>query len=197
MYCSHCGSPLPAGASYCPACGAAVPAVPPRAGASGPAPSGTAAAPPAVAEAVRYGGFWRRLVAFVVDGLITGAITMPFGLGLGFAHLGAALAGDMTSEALAALMMTSLLVWFVRAVVSWLYGAGFESSRWQATPGKMLLGLRVTDLEGRRITFLRATGRSFGKWLSGLPLGMGYVLAAFTDRKQGLHDLLAGTLVRR
>jgi uncharacterized RDD family membrane protein YckC len=137
------------------------------------------------------------VVAFIVDGVIVGAVMMPFGMGLGFAHLAAAMSGEMTPEALVGLITTSILVWFIRVIVSWAYGAGFESSRWQATPGKMLLGLKVTDLEGRRITFMRATGRALGKWVSGLLLGMGYVLVAFTDRKQGLHDLMAGTLVRR
>lgn len=220
MLCSRCGRSVPEGAAFCPACGAAVAAVPPgvsplspesSAGASatgGPpgAPSATGpdftagaavAAGTTTATPPRYGGFWRRALAFIIDGLVIGAVMTPFGMGLGLAHLGAALHGEMTPEALTALIMTSLFVWFIRMIVSWLYGAGFESSRLQATPGKMLLGLKVTDLEGRRITFLRATGRALGKWVSGVLLGMGYVLVAFTDRKQGLHDLMAGTLVRR
>lgn len=144
-----------------------------------------------------YGGFWRRVLAFIVDGVLVGVVMTPFGLGLGFAHLAAALRGELSHEELAALLMSSILVGLVKALVSWLYGAGFESSRFQATPGKMLLGLKVTDLDGRRITFMHATGRALGKWVSGIILGMGYVLVAFTDRKQGLHDLMAGTLVRR
>jgi uncharacterized RDD family membrane protein YckC len=201
MYCSRCGKPLPEGAAFCPACGAPVvagsvgmPSEPPGTPQGASSTQGPVAPAPAV---VLYGGFWRRVVAFIIDGLVVGAVMTPFGLGLGFAHLAAALSGDMTPEALAAIITTSLFVWFIRVIVSWLYGAGFESSPLQATPGKLLLGLRVTDLEGRRITFLRATGRAVGKWISGVLLGMGYVLAAFTDRKQGLHDLIAGTLVRR
>jgi uncharacterized RDD family membrane protein YckC len=61
----------------------------------------------------------------------------------------------------------------------------------------MALGIRVTDLDGGRISFGRATGRYFGKILSGLILGIGFLMAAFTERKQALHDLLAGTLVVR
>jgi len=159
----------------------------------GPGMTGSAAAP----AAVRYGGFWRRVLAFIIDGLIIGAIMMPFGLGLGLAHLMTMLSEELTSEAIASLLATSLLVWFIRVIVSWAYGAGFESSRFQATPGKMLLGVKVTDLEGHRITFLRATGRQLGKWVSGLILGIGYLLVAFSDRKQGLHDFMAGTLVCR
>jgi uncharacterized RDD family membrane protein YckC len=72
-----------------------------------------------------------------------------------------------------------------------------ESSSWQATLGKKILGLRVTDLAGNRITFARASGRFFGKILSGMILGIGFLMAGFTARKQALHDILAGCLVLR
>jgi uncharacterized RDD family membrane protein YckC len=182
----------PAAASIPGASPADLPGTPPPASAA--LPTWTPAAP---AAPVLYGGFWRRVLAFIVDGLVVGAIMLPFGLGLGLAHLSAVFSEELTPEAIYSLMATSMFVWFIRVLVSWLYGAGFESSKFQATPGKMLLGLKVTDLQGRRVTFLRATGRALGKWLSGMILGIGYLLAAFTDRKQGLHDLMAGTLVRR
>jgi uncharacterized RDD family membrane protein YckC len=71
-----------------------------------------------------------------------------------------------------------------------------ESSKWQATVGKSVMNLRVTNLEGRRISFGHATGRFFAKIVSSLiPLAIGYIMAAFTERKQALHDLIAGTLV--
>lgn len=214
MFCPRCGKPVPEGAAFCPACGASVTTwagAAPAAAALGPEGdpppgAGTATAPPipmppttsaGTADVIRYGGFWRRVVAFIIDGLLIGAVMMPFGLGLTLAHMGAMMNGEVTPDMLTSLMMTTIFAWCIRMVVSWAYAAGFESSRWQATPGKMLLGLKVTDLEGRRITFLRATGRVAGKWVSGLLLGMGYVLVAFTDRKQGLHDLMARTLVRR
>jgi uncharacterized RDD family membrane protein YckC len=72
-----------------------------------------------------------------------------------------------------------------------------ESSAWQATLGKKILGLKVTDLSGNRITFARASGRFFGKILSGMILGIGFLMAGFTARKQALHDILAGCLVLR
>jgi uncharacterized RDD family membrane protein YckC len=72
-----------------------------------------------------------------------------------------------------------------------------ESSSYQATLGKMVCGMKVTDLSGNRISFERATGRHFAKYLSGLILCIGYIMVGFTERKQGLHDLLAGTLVFR
>jgi len=83
----------------------------------------------------------------------------------------------------------------VQLVLTWLYFAFCESSPWQATLGKLALGIRVVDMEGNRISFLRATGRHFAKLLSGLILMIGYVMVAFTQRKQGLHDIIASTLV--
>jgi uncharacterized RDD family membrane protein YckC len=69
------------------------------------------------------------------------------------------------------------------------------SSDRQATVGKIAVGLKVTDLYGQRISFARATGRHFAKILSAMVLFIGYIMVAFTERKQGLHDILAGTLV--
>jgi uncharacterized RDD family membrane protein YckC len=83
-------------------------------------------------------------------------------------------------------------------VGTWLYYAGFESSSWQATPGKKVLNLAVTDMYGTRITFARASGRFFSKIVTELiPLKIGYILAGITERKQALHDMIASTLVLR
>jgi uncharacterized RDD family membrane protein YckC len=79
---------------------------------------------------------------------------------------------------------------------SWLYEAFMLSSPYQATLGKMIFGMKVTDLYGNRLSFARATGRHFAKWLSTMFLGIGYIMVGLTERKQGLHDMLAGTLVR-
>ena len=69
------------------------------------------------------------------------------------------------------------------------------SSEKQATVGKMVLGIVVTDINGGPISFARATGRHFAKWLSALILGIGFLMAAFTEKKQALHDMIADTLV--
>lgn len=119
-----------------------------------------------------YAGFWKRFVAYLIDGIILGII-------------GAILTSQM-DEAVAGTVTT---------ILGWLYFAGMESSSRQATLGKSVLGIYVTDLDGNRISFLRATGRYFAKILSGLILGIGYIMAAFTARKQALHDMLASTLV--
>lgn len=81
-------------------------------------------------------------------------------------------------------------------LLSWAYRAGMESSVYQATLGKLTVKLKVTDLEGRRLSFARATGRYFSKYLSALSLGVGYLMVAFDSEKQGLHDRIAGTRVQ-
>jgi uncharacterized RDD family membrane protein YckC len=79
--------------------------------------------------------------------------------------------------------------------MTWLYFAVCESSSWQGTLGKLALGIRVTDMQGAKISFPRALGRYPAKYLSALILGIGFLMVAWTQRKQGLHDLIAGTLV--
>ena len=91
----------------------------------------------------------------------------------------------------------NLLANLLSVVVGWLYYALMESSGMQATLGKKALGLIVTDESGQRISFARATGRYFAKIVSALILLIGFIMVAFTERKQGLHDKLAGTLVVR
>jgi uncharacterized RDD family membrane protein YckC len=81
-------------------------------------------------------------------------------------------------------------------VLGWLYYASMESSAYQGTLGKMALGLIVTDMQGRRISFGRASGRFFAKLLTGLiPFFVGYIMAGFTEKKQALHDIIASCLV--
>jgi uncharacterized RDD family membrane protein YckC len=82
-------------------------------------------------------------------------------------------------------------------LIGWLYAATFESSAWQATIGKRAMDIYVMDLQGRRISFVQASGRFFGKVISAIILGVGFIMIAFTERKQGLHDMLAGCLVVR
>ncbi|MCR9142204.1 MAG: RDD family protein [bacterium] len=79
--------------------------------------------------------------------------------------------------------------------VGWLYFALMESSENSATLGKMALNIVVSDRFGRRITFERATGRYFAKIISGFTFGVGYLMAAFSSRKQALHDIIAGCLL--
>ncbi len=184
MFCQECGKPIAAGIRYCPQCGANV---------SGQAPA--AAAAPLVPPIGQYARFWFRLGAHFIDGLILGvmslAIQMPLGFSLGFdaSHRPV----DM-ADIFAILGIFGILI-VLSTAFAWLYEALLTSSHWQATVGKRALGIVVTDENGERISFLRATGRHFGKWISGLLLFAGYLIQPFTPKRQALHDILAGTLV--
>ncbi|WP_296719745.1 RDD family protein [Erythrobacter sp.] len=133
---------------------------------------------------MNYAGFWIRVVAYIID-------IIPLAI-IGF--ILAMISGDplIDADPDAAVAGFSDLAGLIIGIA---YFVGFESSAYQATPGKMALGLIVTDLDGRRISPLRALGRYFAKILSGLILLIGFIMVAFTDRKQGLHDFLASTLV--
>ena len=134
-----------------------------------------------------YAGFWQRFLAAFIDGLITTILSAVAGFVIGsFGAIPGTEGGGATGPA-----------GLVGFVLTWLYYALMESSERQATFGKLALGLRVTDLEGNRISFGRATVRYFAKILSAIILLIGYIMAAFTEKKQALHDMLAGTLVLR
>ncbi|MEQ8411170.1 MAG: RDD family protein [Erythrobacter sp.] len=130
-----------------------------------------------------YAGFWIRVLAYLIDAVILGLISAALALLSGGAVI------DL--EAQQSLGITD----FLGLIVGLAYFIGFEGSQMQATPGKKVLGLIVTDMQGRRISYPRAAGRYFGKILSGFILLIGYIMVAFTEKKQGLHDLLASTLV--
>ena len=132
-----------------------------------------------------YGGFWSRFVAFFIDGIIT---SMAAGY-LGVVLEGFYRAAGGTSEGAGDLGS------FLGLILGWLYYAIMESSAKQATLGKIAMGLVVTDKRGNRLTFGRATARYFARWLSGIILMIGYIIAAFTEKKEALHDMIAGTIV--
>ncbi len=146
-----------------------------------PASAPMAAAPIAVVPSVVYAGFWKRFLAILCDSIVLGAIMFAIGFVVvilvphGFA-----------AQALLAILF--LLAWL-------LYPALMESSKHQATVGKMLVGIKVTSMNGGRISFARALGRNAGKVVSQTILFIGYLMAAFTEKKQALHDIMAQTLV--
>jgi uncharacterized RDD family membrane protein YckC len=201
IYCNRCGTQNSALARFCANCGSPFEA-PAQTPVASPAeivlpPQGPVAPvqPQSYVSLVCYGGFWIRFVAVLIDGFIVGIVVWPIS---GMMALAIGMAGGAVS-------MPTIGVHLVRGIVgltfsfcaNWLYEAGMESSSKQATLGKMALALKVTDLQGRRISFARATGRHFAKILSGMILLIGYIMAGFTERKQALHDMIAGTLVIR
>jgi uncharacterized RDD family membrane protein YckC len=142
-----------------------------------------------------YAGFWLRVVAIIIDGLVFSPLSI---ISLLLQHWAQSVEQNSPNSALM-LGIGLLLIadgLFI-LVARWLYFALMESSSWQATLGKKALGLRVTGMDGQRIGFGRATGRYFGKILSALTLFIGFMMAGFTPRKQALHDMIAGTLVVR
>jgi uncharacterized RDD family membrane protein YckC len=138
-----------------------------------------------------YAGFWLRFVAYFVDSLILCPLWIVAGV----------LSGVMqasTDDTVKLVFSVLYLLWMVVAIAAaWLYFALQESGTAQATLGKRLLGLQVTDRQGNRIGFLRATGRFFGKIVSAMILDIGFMMAGWTERKQALHDMMADTLVVR
>lgn len=139
-----------------------------------------------------HAGFWRRCAAMIIDGLLIGLALALVQVVLSFAVLGTLGTG---SEGLGALVAMFGVLSVVSLVLQWLYFALFESSAAQATPGKRALGIKVVDDRGRRIGFGRASGRFLGKILSSTLLGIGYLMAAWTERKRALHDMVADTCV--
>ena len=133
----------------------------------------------------------------IIDGLVLSPILLIILASSGLFGLISGAGGDRDMAALgAALFGIGILLGLVIYLAgSWLYHTLMESSHHQATLGKMALGIKVTDLDGNRISFTRANGRFFGKWLSGAVMNVGYLMAAFTEKKQALHDILASCLV--
>jgi len=153
-----------------------------------------------------YAGFWKRLVAFILDTIV---LYIPNTLVM--AAMGSEAAKTSLQQGLKQALdsgnheliwaayghfYTSLLpAMGVTTLIGIAYFAICESSAWQATVGKLAMGIRVTDLNGQRISFPRALGRYLAKFLSFLILYIGVLMVGWTARKQGLHDMIAGTLV--
>jgi uncharacterized RDD family membrane protein YckC len=122
-----------------------------------------------------YAGFWQRVLAVIIDGIILN------------------IAGFILNYLIGTTDEYSITG--TSGLFSWIYYALMESSDMQATLGKLAVGLKVCDEDGRRISFMKATGRYFAKILSALILFIGFIMVAFDEKKQGLHDKLARTLV--
>jgi uncharacterized RDD family membrane protein YckC len=149
-----------------------------------------------------YAGFWLRFFAWIIDYIIVYAALMAIVVILSMiVGMAAGLSGRIENPDQIShnplLMGLYFLVLIGLVIARWLYFALQESSGAQATLGKRALGIQVTDRQGNRIGFGRATGRYFGKIISGLIFCIGFMMAGWTERKQALHDMLADTLVVR
>ncbi|HET9402462.1 MAG TPA: RDD family protein [Candidatus Acidoferrales bacterium] len=203
MFCSVCGTDIPQGAQFCAKCGQPVTYAAPAAYAAQPGVGAVHAA-----AGRRYAGFWLRFVAYVIDMLIliipVWLVVVVVALAMGGFGALVSLTQHQTDNpaevfALLAPLLGMIFVVIIFVVcLQWLYFAYQESSEQQATIGKRVMSLKVTDKNGNRLSFGHASGRFFSKIVTNLvPLAIGWILAGFTEKKQALHDFIAGTLVWR
>jgi uncharacterized RDD family membrane protein YckC len=199
MFCPKCGKETDASGKFCQWCGSDIESVAARAPAAAPEEDDGP-------DVGLYAGLGRRFVAFLVDAilvLLIGSVVISFFslingikylyyLTISGAHYSTLTEAGTLDAAIGPILAAygMLLV-----VVPWLYFAGFESSRSQATPGKVLMHLVVTDMEGTKPTFARTTLRFFGKFLSAIIIFIGFLMIGFTKKHQGLHDKIASCLV--
>lgn len=151
-----------------------------------------------------FAGFWLRFVAYIIDTVIIYAmqsfIFAPVFAWLGISFAARARDFENLSDAeamgvIGTIAAVSTATIFLSSVIAVLYWTLMESSKYQATVGKLALGLRVTDMDGKNLDFVKALVRNLCKILSAMIMGIGYILAGFTEKKQGLHDIIANTLV--
>jgi len=200
MFCPKCGKETDASGKFCQWCGADIGSLP-------------APANPVVTQEEEegpdigvYAGLGRRFVAFIVDFIIIllfdlvamAVLGLTRGIQNSYFYFVQHIAVDtLTPEGTMAALLGSILAAYgiVLIVIPWLYFAGFESSRSQATPGKLLMHIVVTDMTGNKPTFARVTLRHFTKFVSALIIFIGFLMIGLTKKRQGLHDSIAGCLV--
>jgi uncharacterized RDD family membrane protein YckC len=144
------------------------------------------------AAALQYASFLPRVGAFLLDGLFAGLIACIPSIGIVFVIM--SMAHDSPEREQAALAVSSCCVQLVYQVVALVYYVTAETSAKQGTWGKQIVGIKVTDIHGKRITVGRAIARHFAKMLTGLTFGIGILMPLFTEKKQTLHDMIAGCL---
>ena len=139
---------------------------------------------------LKYAGFWMRFAAALLDFFAVALFLLVFAFLVDSGLLALSRIAPAVSEA----VLDSVFN-LIRLLSLWGYFGVWESSRLQATPGKLALGIRVVDLQGKRLSLPRALLRNLAKLISNLTCSIGYIMAGVTSRKQALHDLIAGCLV--
>lgn len=137
-----------------------------------------------------YAGFWKRVAASLIDvfaigipvGIVIGILGVIFGIDTGLSARTRGL-GNPGINLLSYLLQAVVFAWF------------YSNASLRATPGKLAIGIKVVRGDGEPISFLRGFGRYWAYLLSAIMLGIGYLMAAFTDRKQALHDMICDTVV--
>jgi uncharacterized RDD family membrane protein YckC len=136
---------------------------------------------------LKFAGFWMRLLAYVIDVILVYILSFVAGLVLGVVFIAAGVDGSSSA-------MQAIIV-LVAIAVALFYYIYFLSGSWQATPGKRICGIHIIRVDGRRVTGPLALGRYLSYLISSLPLGIGFLMVAFTEQKKGLHDIICGTRV--
>jgi uncharacterized RDD family membrane protein YckC len=146
-----------------------------------------------VAGQMEYAGFWIRLAAKIIDGIILGVVNMALYIPAAFlmAPPSKPSAGTMVLFIAVQLIVMFLQITIGAVYTTWLLG------RYGATVGKMACRLKVVTADGNKISYLRALGRHFAEWISGMILLVGYIMAAFDGQKRALHDHICNTRVIR
>ncbi len=183
MFCNKCGVELLANSAFCQACGNNINE-----------PLHDAPEQNALLNLeLQYAGFWLRLIANFFDGLILLILGAILGYLIGFfiGSIGAIYNLAINVIEIAAELGGGL----AGLILNWIYFTAFESSTYQATFGKQILGIKVIDIHGQKLSFGKANARYFGKILSTIILFIGFFVAGVHPKKQALHDIIAGTLV--
>ena len=197
MFCPKCGKETDASGKFCQWCGYDIASIPVK--------------PVIVPEEEEgpevgvHAGLGRRFIAFIVDAiliLLIGIVVITFfsmtnGVRYALYLAQGASIYDLTEAATWDAPLGPIVAAFgmLIIIVPWLYFAGFESSRSQATPGKVLMHIMVTDMEGNKPTFARVTLRHFGKFISAIPVFLGFLAIGLTKKREGLHDKIGNCLV--
>ena len=142
-----------------------------------------------VAGAMEYAGFWVRFGALLIDGIIMWIVNMVIGVPLG-------LVGATSLEQPAVMVVTQLFIVLLQFIIPAVYDTWFVG-KYAATPGKMACKIKVVTADAGQVSYARALGRHFAKWISGITLGIGYLMAAFDEQKRSLHDRICDTRVIR
>jgi uncharacterized RDD family membrane protein YckC len=191
MFCAQCGAQNLSEAKFCVGCGQPVGiAATPVAASTPNATTAQTSSNESSPTTLNYAGFWIRVVAALIDFVpyvvVMGVLAVPYFLVVA--------AFEDSDSAVPTLLMVVLCLAF--AVFCALWEAFFTSSVWQGTPGKKILGLKVTNLDGERISFVRGCSRYLAKaFVSSQCLNIGFLFVPFTAKKQGLHDLICSTVV--
>jgi uncharacterized RDD family membrane protein YckC len=149
-------------------------------------------------SAVVYGGFWRRGLALFLDGIILAVILFPIEMVLGL--FASPVMVPRTSSSNFGMLGINFGILGLIYLISFAVGAtyqGYFLSQKGATPGKMVMGLKVITATGARLTFMRGVGRYFATVLSAFTFFIGYLIAAFDSQKRALHDHICSTRVIR